>query len=194
MGKDIISTFINDEKWFTILETVENIKELEKYGDFYVIPEFDRYSVFISNYNETKYSLYEIYDIQTLKGIILGSIWFNANKNLKHLMYHKYLIDINYNSNAECITDLNLTIVFRDLDLLNVVNYYMQNKHDQLNLLYDLPLSDDNILLLLINDYEFTIPEDRYNIISDKFNKLLSSDINAYLVKNLVPIVTSYII
>lgn len=60
------------------------------------------------------------------------------------------------------------------------------------NLLIDIPADDDIVLILLINGFEIKIPEDRYVIISKKYSNILSD--NIHLVKNIIPLITSYII
>lgn len=71
IGMDINTDLVDDDKWFDMLN---DINLANKHGTFFDESTFSAYSLFIVDNTGSLYNYYEIYTIEVLKGLILGSI------------------------------------------------------------------------------------------------------------------------
>lgn len=161
---------------------INQIKDINSYLEEIYKPNF--YSVIISD------KLIIFNTIETLKGFILAVSWIDPDRKLD-ISYNIYPVNININ-NAECPYELEFTVDMEAEDLENL----LRNQRIKYTFL---PLSDDMILELLINEYDIEdleniiVPEDKIQTIYKQYIKVISETMEPYLVKNLLPIVNEYI-
>lgn len=159
--------------------------------DWYKILNKDIYNAYYLLVNN---NLIAIYNINTLKAFILAISWLsdNINEIITHTFFRNYPIEINIETSGNCPNDLILSIDMNVDYLFELMDNYIL----RYNITYNyIPLSDNMLLELLINDYNLSdikVPENKIKQLINEYWIDISKNIESYLVKNILPLIKEY--